>query len=443
MKKSKFKFNYIFKVLFVILVVIGIYIALNFVKLFSKKEVKIYEVTNGEIVNVDRHSGMIYRDEDVARCNTDGYINFYVTNAAKVYRGSFIYTINDEPSSFNNFDLNNDDVKTIKQNIIKNNNNITDINFSNVYLYKDNMNSLITEINAVKQLENIDIEKEIDAKEKGYAKYAGIVSFVIDNFENKIIEDYNESIIKQFDSTKITSQKKEVDAGDKIFKIIKNPEFSIAFDSDYDYDNYNESFVTVKFVYENLSTRGRIESFYGNDGKKHFRLNIVDYPEKFIDKRIVDFEIENKKISGYKIPIKSIVSKNCYIVPKGMVEQNLETNENVFYKLSEYGEKQAFTCNISKEDDKFYYISIDDALSNLKYGDVLTNRYNDTYSLSEVVKLDGVYNMNKGYAVFKNVDVIDKTNEYAIIKKATINGISLYDHIALNASDIDEGDLIA
>ena len=51
--------------------------------------------------------------------------------------------------------------------------------------------------------------------------------------------------------------------------------------------------------------------------------------------------------------------------------------------------------------------------------------------------------MNKGYAVFKNVDVIDRTNEYAIIKKQTINGISLYDHIALDANDIGEGDLIS
>ena len=50
--------------------------------------------------------------------------------------------------------------------------------------------------------------------------------------------------------------------------------------------------------------------------------------------------------------------------------------------------------------------------------------------------------MNKGYAIFKNIDIIDRTNEYAIVKMQTINGISLYDHICLNANDIKEGDLI-
>ena len=440
---KKVKGFYIFKVLFIILVIIGLYIVFNFVKIFNNKNVKIYEVTIGEIVNVDRHKGFIYRDESIATCINNGYINFYVANAERVNRGAFIYTINDSPSVVQSFELNSADKKNIRQNIKMYNNNITDYDFSNIYNAKDSLNGLINEINLVKQLENIDIEKEIDAKEKGYAKYAGLVSFIIDGYESSKIENYSDEIIKKYDSVKVSTQKKEVVSGDNIYKIIKNPEFSIAFDSSYDYDNYQKSNnVYVKFVYENVTTNGRIESFIGNDGKKHFKLKITDYPEKFIDKRIVEFEIENKKISGYKVPIKSLVSKNCYMIPKTMVEKDVETNEDIFYKVGVNGVREKFTCNISKEDTNYYYISIDDSLSKLKYGDVLINRYNDTYSLSEVTQLNGVYNMNKGYAIFKNVDIIDKTNEYAIVKKQTANGISLYDHICLNASDIKEGDLI-
>ena len=121
----------------------------------------------------------------------------------------------------------------------------------------------------------------------------------------------------------------------------------------------------------------------------------------------------------------------------------MDTDENILYKIGKNGERERISFNIAKEDDKYCYISIDDTLSNIKYGDVLTNRYRDTYSLSEVVKLEGEYNMNKGYAVFKNIEVIDRTNEYAIIKKNTINGVSIYDHLALNASAMNEGDLIS
>ena len=441
--KPKKRVYYIFKVLFIILVIIGIYILSNFVKIFNSEGVKIYEVNTGEIVNVDRHKGFIYRDESIANCQSDGYINYYVANADRVNRGAFIYTINDEPSIINKFELNDYDKKNIRQNIRMHSNNITNYDFSNIYTAKDSLNSLINEINLVKQLENIDIEKEINAKEKGFSKYAGLISFIIDGYENSKIEDFTDNMIKKYDSVKVSMQKKEVLSGDQIYKVVKSPEFIIAFDSSYDYDNYQKSNnLSVKFVYENVSARGSIESFIGNDGKKHFKLLITDYPEKFINKRVVEFEIENKNVSGYKIPIKSIVTKNCYAIPKTLVEYDIETNENVFYKIGTNGIREKFNCNISKEDNKFYYISIDDSLSKLKYGDVLINRFNETFSLNEVFQLTGVYNMNKGYAVFKNVEIIDKTNEYAIIKKQTINGISLYDHICLNANDIKEGDLI-
>lgn len=437
-------FKNLIKVLFVIIVIICIYVAFNFVKLFSKDDVKVYEVTTGEIVNVDRHKGMIYRDEEVARSNVGGYINFYARNGAKVSRGSLVYSINDSQNSIAKSDLSKQDINTIRQNIKMSANNITNLNFSNIYTYKKNISSLIDEINIVKQLENVDIEKELKAKEKGFSRYAGIVSLVIDGFENNSINDFNEDVIRNYKSIVSKTDVDVVKASDPVYKIIKNPEFNIAFDSDFDYDAIDASKnVKVKFVYDDITANGRIESFIGSDNQKHFMVSIVDYPEKFIDKRIVEFEIENKKVSGYKIPIKAIVSKNCYMIPKNMLEIDDETKENVFYKVAAFGETTKVTCNISKEDNKYYYVSIDDSLSKLKYGDVLTNKYNDTYSLSEVVKLDGVYNMNKGYAVFKNIDVIDKTNEYAIIKKNTTSGITLYDHIALDASDIVEGDLIS
>ena len=442
--KPKRKVFYLFRVLFAILIIVAIYIIFNSVKIFNSKKLKIYEVTTGEIVNVDRHKGFIYRDESIATCQNSGYINFYVANSDRVKRGAFIYTINDEPNVVKPIDLSKEDKKYIRQNILMLNNNITDYDYSYVYSAKNALNEIINEINLVKQFEDINIQNEISAKEKGYSRYAGLVSFLIDGYENSDISDFTNELIRKYDLSKIVTQKKEVVSNDQIYKIIKSPEFVIAFDSSYDYDNYQKSSnVHVKFVYENVTTNGHIESFIGSDGKKHFKLYVTDYPEKFIDKRVVEFEIENKKISGYKIPVKSIVSKNCYKIPKGMLERDLETDENIFYKTGANGVREKFTCNISKEDENYYYISIDDTLSKLKYGDVLINKYNDTFSLNEVSKLNGVYNMNKGYAIFKNIEIIDQTNEYAIVKKQTLNGISLYDHICLNASEVSEGDLIS
>ena len=165
--KKKFSVFYIFRVLIVLVFIIILYIVFNFVRIFNKEEVKVYEVATGEIVNVDRHKGFIYRDESVATCMSDGYINFFVTNAERVNRGAFIYAVNDAPSNIKLYELNDKDKSSIKQNIKMYNNNISDLEFSNIYLAKDGLRELINEINIVKQLEDRDIEKEISAKEKG------------------------------------------------------------------------------------------------------------------------------------------------------------------------------------------------------------------------------------------------------------------------------------
>ena len=53
-----------------------------------------------------------------------------------------------------------------------------------------------------------------------------------------------------------------------------------------------------------------------------------------------------------------------------------------------------------------------------------------------------VYNINKGYAVFKQINILTKNENYAIIETKTTYGISLYDHIALDGSKVKENQLV-
>ena len=59
-----------------------------------------------------------------------------------------------------------------------------------------------------------------------------------------------------------------------------------------------------------------------------------------------------------------------------------------------------------------------------------------------VGRLKGVYNVNKGYAVFRRIEPLQEGDEYVIIKKGTSQGVSIYDHIALNASTVVEDAVI-
>ena len=53
-----------------------------------------------------------------------------------------------------------------------------------------------------------------------------------------------------------------------------------------------------------------------------------------------------------------------------------------------------------------------------------------------------MYNINKGYAVFKQINILTKNEDYAIIETKTTYGISLYDHIALDGSKVKENQLV-
>ena len=57
-------------------------------------------------------------------------------------------------------------------------------------------------------------------------------------------------------------------------------------------------------------------------------------------------------------------------------------------------------------------------------------------------KLTGVYNINKGYAVFKQIDILAQNNKYTIVDTGTSYGVALYDHIALDGSKIKENQLV-
>ncbi len=67
----------------------------------------------------------------------------------------------------------------------------------------------------------------------------------------------------------------------------------------------------------------------------------------------------------------------------------------------------------------------------------------ETYTVHETEKLDGVYCINKGYAVFRHIDVIYQNDDYSIIRNGTDYGIALYDHIALDGSVIIENSIIS
>ena len=97
------------------------------------------------------------------------------------------------------------------------------------------------------------------------------------------------------------------------------------------------------------------------------------------------------------------------------------------------------TPTLYYETEEYYYIDSE----HVSEGDlILMSNSQKTYQIgTDKNSLIGVYNINKGYAVFKQINIIYENAEYAIVETKTSYGIALYDHIALDASEIKEHQL--
>ena len=56
--------------------------------------------------------------------------------------------------------------------------------------------------------------------------------------------------------------------------------------------------------------------------------------------------------------------------------------------------------------------------------------------------LEGVYCINKGYAVFRKVVIIDQNEEYCIVESGTTYGIAQFDNIVSDSSTVKEEEIL-
>ena len=104
----------------------------------------------------------------------------------------------------------------------------------------------------------------------------------------------------------------------------------------------------------------------------------------------------------------------------------------------ELGEKFkiSFHGDISSNE---YYIDED----RLQVGDRIKKPDSqETYTISKVSNLTGVYNINKGYADFKQIQILNSNDEYSIIKSDTQYGLLAYDYIVLDAESVKTDEFI-
>ena len=100
---------------------------------------------------------------------------------------------------------------------------------------------------------------------------------------------------------------------------------------------------------------------------------------------------------------------------------------------------QYLDLELYEKKDGYYYINAPE----VTLGDtIVKDDSNETFTVSKKGTLIGVYNINKGYADFRQITIQYQNEEYSIVTPNSNYGLRAYDYIVLDASTVEDDDLV-
>ena len=280
-----------------------------------------------------------------------------------------------------------------------------------------------------------------------YAKNSGNVVFWTDGMEELtatevtgVLFDKEKYAVNQLTGNRLVA------AGDTVYKLFNSEKWSVAFplaDHELAQRYLEEEVVEVTFLKNDISIWGTVSLVPNTVGETVVVLDFQSGSINFATDRFLEIEIGMEDETGLKIPVSAIAQKEFFLVPEEYILY-VEVEDAYYINVESYmetGEKSIRKVEItpySLKDGKYY---LDDI--NLTLGTrLVTTNSTETYAVSEKASLTGVYNMNKGYADFKQITVKQQNETYAIVESNTQYGLNVYDYIVLNASAVSEDDFI-
>jgi len=437
----------------IIFLMIFVYIIVVSFSYLRKEPLSIYEVTEKQMSDDNLVTGFAIREETIYNADISGTIAFYNGKSKKVSKDSPIYSIDSTGAIASYFNDNQSD-KNIEQaeidavrNIIhKYKTDYNNANYSNVYDFRYSIESSMLSF-----MTDSSIDKIIKAINKSGAKgtiattkESGIITYWSDGYENVKAEDVT---LKHFDTADYekTSFKSSdnVNVGAAICKVITDENWNIVvnLNSDQYAKLEDKNYIRIRFASDNLDVSTDFELFTSNN--EYFaNIKMNRFLEKYLDERYIKLELLLNSVEGLKIPQSSILEKNCYKIPADFIAKGGPDGKDqlVFENYDKSGTKILDTIDsFCMKDDEYVYLDTDIT----KPGTVFVKSdTNETYTVSEMQALKGVYNVNEGFCRFKYVDILYENQEYCIINKSTPYGLAVYDHIVINPELINENDII-
>ncbi len=441
-------------VIFAAVLVYVIYCVMNYLRSDPPRP---YEVTEGSLSTNLTYRGIALRNEQVVTAQTSGYLSYYAREGERVAKGDVVYTI-DETGQFKEYQesislgentLSKQQLMEFRSEIVNFVHGFSPQNFSSAYNFKYELSSTVLRLANANMLKDLNSAGDYAGNfQTCRAPDTGIVAYWMDGYESLTPEQVTMDILdeKAYGKTQLADIELAA-VSDPIYKLAQNEEWNLVIPVEAEEGAMleKEGYVRVRFQKNQYESWASTKMLVGPDGGHYVQLGFNNSMVTFISERFLEVELLLNQQVGLKIPLSSIARRNFFLVPETFITQSGTNASNGVLRRTyledgtpstEYVETDLYSYD---EETGDYYIDTDV----LGMGDVLLMPDSQaTYTVSRMETLIGVYNMNKGYADFREINILAQNDEYAIVASNTRYGLNVYDNIVLDASTVTDAQLI-
>lgn len=436
--------------------VVFVYVLVCVIMYFQTGHIVRYEVKEGSLATNNIYRGVVLRDETLVHAQANGYVNYYAREGSRVAKNDLVYVMDETGNLTENLEslnlgensLTDKEIAEFRSEIVDFVHEFDSDYYSSTYDFKFGLKNTVLKLANTNLLNSIDDLDGTNIINYAYAPDTGIVAYWSDGYEGLSPQNITEEIFdeKKYEKKRLTSNSL-VAAGDVAYKISTNENWSIVIPIEpaRGAELLEEKYVLVRFLKNQYESWGQVTLLSNPDGKTYLQLDFTNSMITFVGDRFLDIELIVEDETGLKIPVSSIVQKEFFLIPEEFVIPGGNNGGDTIIRQcyledgtisSEHLEIDVY--NYDSENKEYY---LDSTI--LSAGDILYQfDGQETFTVSKRATLIGVYNMNKGYADFKQINILYQNDEYAIVKSNTKYGLSVYDYIALDAASVSDDQFI-
>ena len=420
-----------------------------------------YQVKKGTLSENRIYQGIALREELPVLSPVTGYVSLFYKEGERVAFNNQVYAI-DETGKISDLivkdpvketTLSSDDLESLRQDIMVFSKQFKDNNFEDATIFERTVNDELS------RYENRELFLSIDAINSMHindvinfyrAPGAGIIGYYLDGYEMATPESLTKADFdKENYECKYITNDTLVEANSFVYKYTNDENWKLCLyiPTEEMSKIVEDEYLKVKFLKTDTSSYGKVHIVNNFEDGSVISLTFTNSMVTFSKNRFVDIELLLEEDTGLKVPNSAIADNNFFLIDKDFVFTNGSSNTLGVNKQVVSQSGDVFTrfteVTVYDETENEYYVSMNglDVGDVLYYVETVENQSIDhplTFTVGKQGTLIGVYNINKGFAEFKQINILHSNDEYSIIKSNTPSGLRAYDYIALDAAVVTD-----